>query len=161
MNKWIKIWYGVLVAVFLLGTLFLLNNYFVPRGHLELSYDFSRDPTLISEITPRGRASDRMLNLKTKETVQRISGEPTYFTVTAPRSFDTAKVSFTYRNPEQNILELGLQKSEAWNFELKPLENKLIDNFEWDRLEKDNLILLQKQKQFNSIDNFLQNLHFY
>lgn len=158
MTKWLKIWRILLILGAVLGVFFILAKYLALDGKLVLKYDFSHAPDLISLITPAGRASDRSMNLQTRETYQIISGDPTYFTVTVPRSFSTAEVSIDYTNPEQNILELGLQKGAGWNFELKPLENKFIDASTWERTDDDALILLQKNPTYSSVDDFIANL---
>lgn len=157
MKKYQKIWQYILIAGFIILAIFILDKYLALRGVLELSYDFSDEPTLISEITPKGRATDRLKNLTTKETYQSLSGDPVYFGVDVPRSFDNAEVSLTYRNPAQKIIELGLRKSIDWNFELKPLENKFVDQSEWEKLENEQFQFFQKEKNFESIDAFLAN----
>jgi hypothetical protein len=146
----------ILIAVSFFG--FILYRYFAVNGELNLTYDFSKEPTLISEITPLGRVTNRLNDVSSGDTYQIMSGEPTYFTITAPRSFDSAEVSITYSNPSQKIVELGLRKSADWIFELKPLENKFIDDSSWSRLTKDSLILLQKQEDYASVDDFTANL---
>ncbi len=153
-----KIWQIILIALFLVIGLFILDKYLALRGVLELSYDFLQKPTLISEITPRGRASERLQNLTTKETYQSLSGDPVYFSAEVPRSFDNVEVTLKYSNPAQKLIELGLNKSADWSFELKPIENKLIDDSTWEKLTQDEIILLQKNKTFNSVDEFLNNL---
>ncbi|MFH0818670.1 MAG: hypothetical protein V1898_01615 [Patescibacteria group bacterium] len=157
-EKITKIWSIFLFVAIVALFLFLLNNYFVFNGKLTISYDFCSPATLITEFTPTGRALAIEKNLKTGECYQRIVGEPVYFTSYVPRSFDTAEVAINYQNPSQSILELGVQKSIDWNFELKPLENKFIDNSTWDRINTDNIIFLQKQKKYNSYQEFLDNV---
>lgn len=155
--NWLKIWKIGWHSFFIIIFLFLLNKYLVPAGKLRISYDFSNKPQMISELSPLGRVTPREKNLETGEVFQRMKGEPVYFTVKVPRSFDQAEVTIFYQNPSQKILELGLQKSTEWYFELKPIENKFIDESLWPRLEEKNIILLQKEKKFNTIDEFLQN----
>jgi len=107
MAKFVKVFKILLLAAFLCLFLFLLNKYFSFSGNLELRYNFCNQPTVISALEPIGRAQEREQNLKTGDCYQTISGEPTYFTVTVPRSFDTAAVTLTYKNPAQKIVELG------------------------------------------------------
>lgn len=129
--------------------------YYAPLGKINLSYNFSDKPTFISALEPAGRVWGREVNLKTNETYQRINGDPVYFTALAPRSFDKAKVTLEYLNPEQSIVELGVEKNAENNFEIKPLENKFINDSDWAYLNEDNNILLQKEKQFDSVGDFL------
>lgn len=147
---------------------FLLGwRYFALSGNLKLSYDFSKESTLISEFTPRGRASDREKNLRTAETYQQIVGEPVYMDVNVPRAFDEVKVTLKYTNPSQNILEFGIVSSEEpWNVQLFPVENKIIDEglaswaiSEGGKVEEDingkKVTLLQGTPQFQSLQDFL------
>ena len=158
MNKIVRVYKIILILLSIGVSGAILWQYFAISGAWEVSYDFSHEPDLITELNPLGRVSERQENMKTGDTFQIISGEPVYFTVSAPRSFDSAEVTLTYNNPSQKIIELGLRKSADWIFDLKPLENKFIDDTNWYRLAKDDLILLQKQKDYTSIDDFTANL---
>lgn len=158
MNKIIQVYRITLISLSIVLFIVILWQYFAISGTWEVRYNFSSEPNLITELNPLGRVTERQENLKTGDTFQIMSGEPVYFNVSAPRSFDNAKVSLTYTNPSQKIIELGLRKSADWIFDLKPLENKFIDDSNWYRLTQDNLIFLQKQKDYSSVDDFLANL---
>lgn len=158
MDKIIKIYKYFLIVVFC-GIFFAICwQYFSLRGSFSLQYDFCGKPRLISEFYPSGRSEDREKNMKTGECYQRLSNEPVYFDATVPRSFNEVEVKLEYKNPSQNIIEVGILKSEAGIADLKPFENKFIDSSTWEKLAKDNLLLFQKEKKYNSIDEFINNL---
>lgn len=157
MNR-LRFWRIFLHIVFLLLFAIGLNRYFVPFGKLRVSYDFSSKPKkILSELSPLGRVTEREKSLETGETFQRMKGEPVYFEANVPRSFDTVQATVTYKNPGQNILELGVQKGEGYIFDLRSLENQLIDKSDWQKLEEDGYTLLQKEKRFEGVRDFLEN----
>lgn len=136
----------------------IFYQFFAVSGKLSLDYNVCDKPTLISLLTPSGRVLDAEKNQKTGDCYQRLTGEPVYFSAHVPRSFNEAEVTLTYKNPEQNIIELGLEKTIAENYELQPLENKFIDDSLWDKLTSDNLILLQKNNDYKSVKEFTNNI---
>ncbi|MFH1536913.1 MAG: hypothetical protein ABID45_02935 [Patescibacteria group bacterium] len=154
-----KIFFISIITIYLLIFCWFLFFYIAPTGKMNLSYNYSTSPDFISVFDPAGRAWGRELNIKSNEYYQRIMAEPVYFHVETPRSFNTAKVTLEYRNPEQNIVELGINKAGEGNYEIKPIENKLIDNSLWEKTidEEQNIILLQKEKKYESINEFLEN----
>lgn len=171
----------ILIPIILFGWLF--DRYFVPSGKLEVVYDFKKDSPFISSFHPEARVEDIEKNISRNFYYQRIKEEPVYFEVKTPRYFQKATVTLEYQNPEQPIFELGIQKSkDEWDFLLRPLENKFIDNSDWFRLEdkEKGIIFLQRskiveegntsqqageeeleevrEKEYQSIDDFLSNL---
>ena len=152
---------SIILSLIFIGILLgFINFYFAISGKLDINYNFSKKPEMISQLEPPGRVNGREHNLKTGEYYQRINGDPVYFSAEVPRSFDKATVILEYLNPEQNLIELGLEKYGEGNFELKPLENKMIDNLDWNNIqdEETGLTLYQKEKNYENIDDFLDNL---
>jgi len=134
--------------------------YFGGNGTLQLSYNFNDTKGSVSAFSPHGRALDIERNLDNGETYQRLVGEPVYFTVDLPGAFDHVTVTLRYQNPNQTVVELGVKKTkdvDLFDYIIQPLENKLVDNSDWSRLENDELILLQKEPVYSSIDDFIKN----
>jgi len=140
----------------------LLENYFSFSGNFSLNYDFDSPSPFISNFTPLGRAGDPQKNLTTGETYQQVMGEPVYLPVNVPLSYDSVDVTLEYKNPNQSLLKFGLVASEnPWSVNLKPLENKVIDEafLTWDKITNDDgVTLLQRQQTFSAVDDFLHNL---
>ncbi len=138
----------------------LAVQYFSFFGTLRISYDFSQESPYVQEFTPRGRALDREENLRTGESYQRVIGEPAYMKVAVPRSFDSVDVTIEYQNPDQPIVEFGVVTStEPWNTQLQPFHSSVINEAvseKWDLLESDGVTLLQREKQFDSVDSFIE-----
>lgn len=158
MERFITIYKYFLIALTISLFLFIFYHYFSINGRFNINSNFCKKSSLLTEITPTGRALEVEKNTKTGECYQRLTGEPVYFTATAPRSFNTAAVTLSYKNPSQNIVELGIQKGDGIAYDLKPFENRFIDNCSWDKIIDNNVILFQKEKKYNSINDFLNNL---
>ncbi|PJA47510.1 hypothetical protein CO172_00990, partial [Candidatus Uhrbacteria bacterium CG_4_9_14_3_um_filter_36_7] len=91
--------------------------------------------------------------------VQQITGDPTYFFIHPHRSFKTVDVEVWFQNQKTPLLELGAlanEKTGAYN--LHPLENLFIDESNWNRIEENGLVLLQRHKNFSSINEFLMHV---
>ena len=93
---------------------------------------------------------------------QKITGDPVYFSLRTLRKFDKAKLTLKYKNENAlPIIEAGiLADSVVWRYDLQPVENKIIDQLSlaWDVIMEGEAILLQREKKYNSIDEFLNNM---
>ena len=93
-----------------------------------------------------------------------ISGDPVYFSVFTPRTFSQAKVIVTYQDnltTSTPIIEAGvLVDNVVWRYQLASLENKILDNdfSTWFKIKSGDTLLLQKDKKFSSVADFLTSL---
>jgi len=146
----------VLWSILVLIVAWLSYMAVVPSGRITYAQDFKGDNFFIQKLTPAERVEDA------KNGSQKISGDPAYFSLRTPRRFDTAKVEIKYKNKSDwPIVETGVLVDKIlWRYDTKPIENRIIDQLAmvWDVVKKDNATLLQKQKKYNSIDEFLDNL---
>lgn len=145
----------MLWSLLLVSIVFFIYMAIVPYGKISYSYDFSKPSRFIGKLTPVERVEPIIGNS------QKIIGNPVYFSLNLPRGFDTARVSVKYKNNNDDIpvIETGiLADSISWNYDLKPIENKIIDKLSlvWNKIDDNGLILLQKEKKYNSIDEFLK-----
>jgi hypothetical protein len=126
MHKKILIIYR-LILIFGVLILFawLLQKNIVMKGDLSLSKDFCFSSRFISNLYPEDRAGILEKD-EAKNCFQRIFVEPAYFKVKIPRTFDTARVTVIYANPNQAEIKLGLLKKREypldWRFSLKDLQ---------------------------------------
>lgn len=140
-----------LLPVILLG--WLINNHFAPFGYLEIDNDLSNRSPLISSLYP----SERVSTIETKHglSFQELKSGVVYFDVSMPRIFSEAVVLVVFQNESQPLFELGaLKSSDEWVFEMKPLEAQLIDNVNWEETRDGNERLIQKDYQYDSIEDF-------
>ena len=95
----------------------------------------------------------------------KITGDPVYFSVFTPRTFSNAKVTITYQNnltAATPIVETGVLVDQVvWRYKTAPLENSLLDNrfADWSSLRSGDILLLQKNKTFSDVTDFLKILN--
>ncbi len=155
--KWLR---AALIIAGVLSCVWIVYLYFGGNGTLTLTYQFNGTGQWISNFQPHGRALDLEQNQENGETYQRLVGEPTYFTVTLPSAYDSVEVALEYQNPNQTLIELGLKQTtnpDLFDYQMQPVENKLVDASEWDRVENDEYVLLQKEPIYSSVEEFLIN----
>ncbi|MFH1744664.1 MAG: hypothetical protein ABH881_00670 [bacterium] len=135
----------------------------VPFGKMVYVNDFKGDNYFIRKLTPAERV------LEIKDGMQKIIGDPIYFSLFTPRKFDQAVLSIKYKTFGDELkfktIEVGaLVDNKLWRYNLRPLENFVIDKFikEWDATRDGDIILLQRPnligKKYETVDAFLQDL---
>ena len=143
-------------AILALIVLWLFYMAVVPSGKIVYSQNFNNDNFFIQKLTPAERVEE--VNSGT----QKIIGDPVYFSLRTPRRFNSARVTIEYKNNSSlPIIEVGvLVDRTLWRYETKPIENKIIDQLSmvWDVFKNDGTMLLQKQKKYNDIEEFLNDL---
>jgi len=108
----------------------------------------------IYNFTPGERISS------TDRQLPRIIGDPIYFSLFTPRTFDQAKVTIKYREKltdQTPIIELGLLMDKlVWRYNLQPLENQIIDRLRSNWLVRggDGLVLLQSNSNYDNLTEF-------
>lgn len=159
--KYILYIYRALLTIgFLLFFLWLVYSNAVVDGKLFMVKDFCKEPDFISNLYPENRVGS--VEKELGNCFQRIFVEPVYFKAKVPRTFSKARVTVVYKNPDQLIFQLGLMKKRInpldWDFTLQLIENKVFDNLDWYKLEEQGILLWQKQKQYESIYEFVNNV---
>jgi len=147
----------IIVALPIIGFIYLVYLDFVPSGHLEFIYDFSKDSPAITNLFPANRMTAVNRLAGSSSYWQAIQEDPVYFEVRLPQKFSSATVEVTYQNKNQPLLQLGLraQGEGDWSYQFKPLENQLLDGLDWSFINNNNVSLWQRQKQFLTIEQFL------
>ena len=91
-----------------------------------------------------------------------IIGDPVYFSLSTPRTFNQAEIIVTYRtslSADLPIIEAGVLVDKlVWRYDLKPLENRILDELDWSRISGKGLTLWQKVSTYSDIDQFLADL---
>lgn len=133
-----------------------------PSGKVIYSNDFSKDSSFVSGFSPKER-------FEVLGDSRKIIANPVYFNLFTPREFDKAILNIKYKNiiderenkRSNRTIEAGiLVDKNIWRYNLLPIENKIVDQLSlvWNVQEKDGLKLLQRNKNYNSVDDFLNNL---
>ncbi len=119
----------VLSVLLLFGWTAWLN--LTPNGLLEARYSFDKISPFITSLLPGDRALPIAKDENGKN-YQGVIGDPVYFRLKPSRTFDQATVQITFQNSNQPILEIGaLAGRNPDVFDLRPLENKIIDDLSW------------------------------
>ncbi len=88
---------------------------------------------------------------------QAVVGDPVYTFVHPLRRFDAVTVNVWFKDAGVPIVEAGAltKPGPDEQYDLQPLENTLIDDSPWHRLDADGLVLLQRTPTYASIADFL------
>jgi hypothetical protein len=134
----------------------------VPGGQITYTCDYDSwlksGKGFIYGFTPAERVDTKSAALP------RLIGDPVYFSLFTPRTFDQATVTVKYRDhlpAETPIVETGVLVDKlVWRYDLKPFENKILDRlkFKWDRLEDGARIILQSENNYADLADFENDL---
>ena len=121
---------------------------------LEINYNVKGKTPLVSEIVPLSRVS----GLK-KDSIgyyRSINKEPAYLDIRTPRKYHTIETEITYSDLNTDIFEIGVARDETRkSFDFVTLENKILDNLKWNKIDKGGLVLYQRKPLYKSIDDFV------
>jgi len=139
---------SIIVFIVVLILTLLLSD-FAWLGKIKFNTNFKKFTPFVSILVPQERTDINSFAY--------IKQEPVYFAISLPRDFNKINFQFEYLNQGNNLIEVGMQVSES-NWELKPLENMIINKIDWPKIEQDGLILFQREENFKTIDQFFQQL---
>lgn len=130
----------------------------VPFGRISYSRDYTSawkfGKGFINNFTPLERVD---LN---SEDGALLIGDPIYFSLFTPRTFDKAKITVIYKDNlsiETPIIEAGvLADNIVWRYDLRPLDNKALDYLmlRWNLIEENGTIFLQKNNSYANLADF-------
>jgi len=155
------------LRVFLLGLLFIIGLAFlwlkvVPSGRITYQRswpDFFRSGQgFIQSLTPAER-----VDLSGPQ--PRLVGDPVYFSVFTPRTFNQAKLTIVYRDRlsiNTPVLEAGVLVDKlVWRYNLVPLQNKILDQLappDWTPITEAGLTLWQAASNYEDLSSFQADL---
>jgi len=127
----------------------------VPSGIFRVEHSIQDSSPFIDPLMPDARVGDVHEDFF-GDTVQTIMDDPVFFFVHPHRGFEKVDVEVWFKNESAPILEIGaLAQKEGQVYDLKPLQNLTIDASPWARLETAGVTLLQREKTYGSIADFL------
>lgn len=143
----------------------------VPTGKISYSRAWPRGLSSGQGFIYEFRPGERLDNTEPERLV--MIGDPLYFSLFTPRTFDRAELKITYRDNLSEatpIVEIGVLKDkQTGSYELKPMDNKIINErlASWTALlgvdeerktDDDNFLILQSEAQYDSRVSFLDDL---
>ncbi len=141
--------------------LFFVYMSVVPSGHIAYTYNFKKDNSFISKLSPKDRVE------VAEGGVQKIIGDPVYFSLETSRKFNEAILNIKYKNnnPRDNpIIEAGvLVDKTVWRYKLEPIDNYFLNNIQDEWLVyggADVSLFINPRKassSYDSLDSFLSN----
>ena len=135
---------------------FLFWQNVIPTGFFSLQHSVQESSPFIDHILPQTRASDPYKD-REGDWVQTISGDPTYFFVHPHRHFETVEAEIWFKNEQVPLIELGaLADPVGPGYDLHPLQNKMIDDSSWQRVESEEFVLLQRTPKYSSVQDFFE-----
>lgn len=124
----------------------LLNRELVPTGTFVVAHAVGDASPFVDGLLPDARVDGGNV----------IVDDPVFFFAHPHRHFDTVDAEVWFKNDAAPILELGgLGNAEAQAYDLKPLQNLLIDDSSWTRLDENGTVLLQRTPTYASVADFL------
>ncbi|EKD33504.1 MAG: hypothetical protein ACD_76C00015G0005 [uncultured bacterium] len=133
---------------------FLSYKFLMPSGIMSIKHKVYEKSPFIDSMLPKERVTD---NFQDKDKYQTIIDEPVYASLHLPRNFESLDVELVYRSKNQPIVEIGALADSSFRFALKPLQNSIIDDSNWSRIDENGIVLLQSEKKFSSVSEFLDN----
>ena len=131
----------ILWSVLFLVVIFFLYKGLVPTGRLSFYHNFIDRGVYVDKLDPQ----DRFI-IKNGEVG--ITGNPIYFNLRTVRDFKKLDFTLIYKNKDFPLVEAGiLMDGKNWNYQLKPLENKIIDQLinysDWNIIRDNNITVGQ------------------
>lgn len=145
----IILWLGLALL-----TGWLLYMAVAPNGRISYVYDFKKENYFIRKLTPAERVKPP------EDGSQKIIGDPIYFALRTPRTFNKAKLTLKFRNSDNlPFIEAGvLADKKVWRYQTRPIDNRAIDGLakSWPMISANGIILLQRNKKYDSVGEFLK-----
>ena len=133
----------------------LLRQELIPSGSFIVSRSVDEISPFIDQLLPEIRVEEVGEDTD-GDLVQGIIDDPVFFFVHPHRGFDSIETQIWFKNDSVPIIEFGgLAQEQGQIYDLKPLQNLLIDDSDWSRLEKNGVTLLQREYKYETVADFL------
>jgi len=154
----------ILFLLLFMSVCFFFYRAIVPSGKIIYTNNFEKENYFLGKLSPSERliASD-------KKTENIIIANPVYFNLYTSRTFDKAILKYRYKNTAKiSLIETGvLVDKNAWRYDLRPVENRLIDQLSlvWNEIrEGDETLLIrpetlggEESASYSNIKDFISN----
>lgn len=136
---------------------FLFMRAFVPDGRLSVTTDLVRPAPYVSQPKPSERLAlpARIADDGTPRT--RMIAEPLFIDLSPPSKFDAVTMTLAYENSGHPLVQVGaLSSAIDEQFEMRPVEDRLLDGLPWKRVSSGSLTLYERGDRYASVDEFFR-----
>lgn len=138
--------------------LILSCRYFAITGERVIDINLNHKSPYMSIFSPQDRLGQ--LVCEKNDCVQVIYNEPIYFDFLTSVKFSSGEVELIFKNNQQPIVEFGVNVGpQSSQMRLYPVKHQILESLQadpaWHAITEDGLILLQKEKNFEHIADFL------
>jgi len=137
-------WIALLIA--LVGWFLWLA--IAPSGKISYRSDLVTSSYFIGKLAPTERV----------KAANQIIGEPVYFSLYTPRSFQKARLTINFKTTAP-LIEVGVRRDKTvWSYDMKPAYSALLESLQSDEntIIQEDALLWQKNKNYKSIEDFLK-----
>lgn len=146
MNYFARIAQLAILAIPVALFLWLLRQELVPSGVFVVRHEVGDASPFVDNLLPDSRL----------DAEGNVVDDPVFFFAHPHRHFNAVEAEIWFRNDGAPIVELGaLGNEETQAYDLKPLQNRILDRLEWRRVRDGGTILYQRDAGYDSIEAFL------
>jgi len=136
----------------------LIYKFFAPFGaEVKYTYSLKNNPEIMSDLKPIEEVSFLVKEgnnyLQIPEFVMR--NNKVQFSLKLPtKEVKQANVKMRFKS-DNNELKVGLRSNPKENFQYKILDNKILSDLNWDKIQEGNLAFWQKYKNYENIQELI------
>jgi len=144
----------IIIAVPIIVAAFLIYKFFAPLGaEVKYTYSLKNNPEIMSDLKPIEEVNflvkEGQSYLQIPEFV--MNQDKVKFSVKLPtREAKQANVKMRFKS-DNDELKVGLRSNPKENWQYKILDNKILSDLNWDKIQEGNLAFWQKYKNYDSI----------
>lgn len=143
----------ILIPISILGWLGVKN--FVPSGTFVIRHPVEETSSFVDALAPNERVSELKKDAD-GNWFQTIVADPVFFFVHPHRTFETIDATIWFKNTDTPIVEFGaLTSIHPPRYFLRTLQNLIIDQSKWSRINEGETLLLQRKPTYKTVAEFL------
>ena len=143
----------VLIPIVLLIAVGL--RYLDMDGVYKISWEAGESSPFVHGFRPAARVGSIQEDIDGAKYYE-LTGDPVYLSVTPPGNYESIDVDVWLDANDQPLVEFGATvNADAGQIDLKPMTNSVIDDLDWMEVSEGDLHLLQRSKDYESIDALL------
>jgi len=148
----------IIIAIPIVIAAGLIYKFFAPFGaEVKYTYSLKNNPEIMSDLKPIEKVNflvkERQSYLQIPEFV--MNQDKVRFSLKLPtKEIKQANVKMRFKS-DNDELKVGLRSNPKENFQYKILDNKILSDLNWDKIQEGNLAFWQKYKNYDSIQELI------